>query len=132
MNTTVLGRARLWTLIAAVVLGAGLWPATSLRFALGVLLTAAWAAGGFWLLETLLRCVLVPPGRPRATGRIVLVAAGKVLLYGVAVWALWVRAFPPVSLLIGFSLLLVALVVVSTTVRRSAPPARPQPRGEDA
>ncbi len=132
MNATVLSRARIWTLVAAVLLAGGLWPATTGRFALGVLLTAGWAVASFWLLEGLMRRALVPPGTPRATGRIVLLATGKFLLYGVALWVLWARAFPPVSHLIGFSLLLVVLVAVAATARRSAPPARPQPRGEDA
>jgi len=132
VNSTVLSRARTGTLAAAVLLGAGLWPATSGRFALGVALTAGWAVLSLWLLEGLMRRALVPSGTPRQTGRIVLLAAGKFLLYGMAVWALWARWFPPTSLLIGFSLLLVVLVAASATARRSARAVRPQPRGDDA
>ncbi len=132
MNAKVLRWARLGTLVAAVLLGAGLWPAVSGRFALGVVLMAGWATLGLRLLEALMRRALVPPGTPRDTGRIVLLAGGKLLLYAVALWAVWARLFPPTSLLIGFSLLLAALVVASATTRPSARTATPRPRGEDA
>lgn len=132
MNSVILKRARLWTMIVAAGLSFVLAFTVSPRYALGVFLTAVWAAAGFWVLEGLTRRALVPPGCPRATGAIALLACGKVLLYGVAVWVLLARVFPPTSHLIGFSLLLIALVAVAGLSRRSAPQGRQTPRGTDA
>jgi hypothetical protein len=132
VNSVILKRARLWTMIVAAGLSFGLAVTVSPRYALGVFLTATWAAAGFWMLEGLTRRALLPPGSPRAIGAIATLAAGKVLLYGVAVWALLAQVFPPTSHLIGFSLLLIALVAVAGFSRRAAPEGRKPPRGTDA
>jgi hypothetical protein len=130
LNEAILRRTRLWTTITA----AGLALATALLvsplFAAGLLLTALWAVAGFWILEKLLRAALVPAGH-RRNG---LVIAGwglaKLGVYGLALWAVLAGRFPPVSLLVGFTLLLVVLVGVGIA---SAPGRMGQParRGDD-
>lgn len=132
MNGAILKRTRQLTLIVAAGLSAALAFLVSPRFALGVFATAAWATAGFWMLDGLTKRALVPPGSPRATGPIAALAAGKVLLYGVAVWALMSGAFPPVSCLIGFSLLLIVLLAVAAFTRHHAPGGPTATRGHDA
>jgi len=132
VTSALLRQARLWTLAAAAGLSLVLAKAVSPRYGLGVLLTAVWATAGFWLLEGLARRALVPPGSPRSGGTIALLAAGKIVLYGVAVWVLMAGIFPPVSHLIGFSLLLAVLVAVSALARGRFRAGRPPTRGDDA
>ena len=132
MNGAILKRTRLATLIVAAGLSIALAFLVSPRYALWVFLTAGWATAGFWMLDGLARRALVPPGSPRATGPIAALVAGKVLLYGVAVWALFARIFPPTSHLIGFSLLLIVLLAVTALTRHHAPKGPTQPRGHDA
>jgi hypothetical protein len=90
----------------ARALGAG-WD-----FALGILGSALWAVAGFTLVEWLVRAALLPPGAPRPRGRIALLVAAKLVLYALAAWVLLAGLIPPLSCVLGFSLLLLALVVV--------------------
>lgn len=131
MNEAILRRTRLWTLLAAVALAAATGLAVSPLFGAGLLLTAVWAVAGFWILEKLLRAALVPPGAPRRGFAVAAWGAAKAGIYALALWALLARRFPPVSHLIGFSLLLVVLVAVAAA--GSAGRARqPAARGDDA
>ncbi len=130
MNEAILKRARLWTVAAGALLSLVCLFAVSFRFAAGLLVTAIWAAAGFYVLERLLRAVVVPPGTPRHGLAALGWGAAKLAIYGLAVAALIERPFPPVSHLIGFSLLLVALVAagVSARPRDGGQPLR---RGDD-
>lgn len=132
MNGAILKRTRLGTLAAAALLTIplGLW--LSWRFAAGFAATGLWAIAGFWALEGLTRRALVPPGAPRPLGPVAVLALAKVVLYGLAVWVLFARVFPPVSHLLGFSLLLVVLVVSAVAARGRARSADPTVRGDGA
>ena len=132
MIDSTLRHARLGTLAAAAALSLALGVVVSPRYGAGVMVTAIWAVAGFWLLEALTRRTLVPAGTPRPLGAIAALAAAKVVLYGIAVWALLARVFPVTSHLIGFSLLLGALLVASAVGRRAraGAPARRAP-GEE-
>jgi len=114
----ILARTRAGTVIAAL-LAAGLARALGAewRFAAGVLGTALWAVAGFTLIERLVRVALLPPGSPRPRGRIALLVTAKLALYGLAVWVLLAGWIPPLSSVLGFSLLLLALVVVGLAAR---------------
>lgn len=112
MNELVLKRTQLWTLAAAVGLSLILWFTVTPRFALGTLLTALWAVAGFRALEGLIRAALLPRGTRRDVRGILIWAAAKLAVYGLAIWAVLKSPFAATSHLIGFSLLLVVLVVV--------------------
>ncbi len=129
MNTDLLRVTRLWTLIIAVAAAGGLAATGHGRFGLGVLGTAAWAVAGFTLVELLVRAALVPPDRPRPAGRIALLVAGKLALYGLGAWALLSGAVPPLSSVVGFSLLLGVLVAVAIAVRPTLTGATARQKG---
>ena len=99
--------------IAAVVL----WFAHSPGFGLGVFLTALWAVTGFYALERLLREAAVPPGTPRNGFAIVIWGFVKLAVYGLAVWVLFSRPFPVMSHLVGFTILMVFLVILGASAR---------------
>ena len=130
MSETILRRTRLGTLAAAVVGAAILVPTVSTRFAAGFLITALWAVAGFWILERLLKVVIVSPGTPRRGWTVTAWLMAKFALYGLAVWGLLQQIFPALSHIFGFTLLLVVLVIAGTTAggRDAGQPAR---RGND-
>ena len=115
MNTTLLlKRAKLWTLAAAVAAALVLnGRVGDDRFVFGVLGSAVWAVLSFWVVEGLVRLTLVPPGSPRRGAAIARLIAAKVALYGVAFWVLLAGVVPPLSCVLGFSLLLIVLVVLA-------------------
>ncbi len=132
MNDGTLRRARVWTLAVAAGLSLVLGIAVSPRYGVGVLVTAVWATAGFWLIEALARRALVPAGTARPIGAILALAGAKILLYGLAVWVLLARLFPVTSHLVGFSLLLLSLLVVTAASRRRGRSGAATPRGNDA
>jgi len=114
----ILGKTRLGTVIAALLAaGLSLMLGAGSRFGLGVLGSALWAVAGFTLIEKLVRTALLPPGTPRPRGRIALLIGAKLALYGLAAWALLAGLIPPLSCVLGFSLLLLALVVAGLLSR---------------
>jgi hypothetical protein len=126
LNEAVLKKTRLWTLAVATGLSLIFGIVFSIRFAAGIFLTALWAVAGFWALEGLLRSAIVPPGVRRNSRSVLLWAAAKIAVYGLAIWAVLRSPFPPVSHLIGFTLLLVVLVVVGAS---ALPPGAGQTSG---
>jgi len=117
MSRKILARVRLWTIFLALAVSAVLWGAVGPEFAKGTLATALWAVAGFWALEGLLRTVAVPPGTPRNGFAVILWMAAKVGLYGIAFWVLFSQPFPALSHAVGFTLLMVVLVVVGARAR---------------
>ncbi len=113
MNSPILRRTRLWTLAAAVAISLAMSSRVETRFLLGFLGSAVWAALGFWAVELLVRHALVPPGHPRNGRAVGLLVLGKAALYGVALWVLLADMVPAMSCILGFSLLLVVLVVAA-------------------
>ena len=117
MSRNILARVRLWTILVALAVSAALWVAVGPDFAKGTLATALWAVAGFWALEGLLRSAAVPPGAPRNGFAVVLWIAAKVGLYGIAIWVLFSQPFPALSHAVGFTLLMVVLVVLGARAR---------------
>jgi len=99
-------------------------------FALGFAVTSIWAVTGFWVLERLLREVVVPPGQPRDIFRCVAWTAAKLGLYAVGAWGLITHPFPAMSYALGLTLLLVVLVVVGIAARPRVT-NQPARRGDD-
>ncbi|MBU0741241.1 hypothetical protein KKG45_10795 [bacterium] len=130
MNSTVLRKARLWTLAAATVISLVLGRLTDARFALGFLGSAAWAVIGFWLVEALIRRALVPPAVGRNRGAIALLVAGKLALYALALWILLSGIAPAMSCLYGFSLILIVLVITVLAIRPGLSAERLSERGD--
>lgn len=126
MNASLLRRTRLWTLAAAVAAALVLNGRTEDRFVYGVLGSAVWAVLSFWVVEGLVKLALVPPGTPRPAGAIARLIVAKAALYGVAFWVLLAGLVPPLSCILGFSLLLIVLVaiaIVGKPTLRFGPPA---------
>ena len=117
MGQNVLARVQIWTILLALALSVVLVFAVSPQFALGVFLTALWATAGLFFLEKLLRSAVLPPGEPRNIFAIFLWGFAKLAIYGVAVWVLFSRPFPPLSHAVGFTLMMVVLVVVGARAR---------------
>ena len=117
MSRNILARVRIWTIFLALALSAVLWAAVGPQFAKGTLATALWAVAGFWALEGLLRSAAVPPGKPRNGFAVTLWIAAKVGLYGIAIWVLFSQPFPALSHAVGFTLLMVVLVVIGARAR---------------
>jgi hypothetical protein len=113
----ILARAQLVTIFLALALSAVLGFVISWTFALGVFLTALWAVAGFYALEKLLRCAVLPPGEPRNIFTVFLWGFAKLAVYAVAVWVLFFRPFPPLSHAVGFTLMMIVLVVVGARAR---------------
>jgi len=105
------------TILVALVGALVAWAAISAEFALGLFLTALWAVAGLRALEGLLRSAVLPPGTPRNGFAVFLWILVKLTVYGVAVWVLFFRPFPVLSHAVGFTLLMVVLVVVGARVR---------------
>lgn len=126
MNASLLRRTRLWTLAAAVAAALVLNGRVEDRFVYGVLGSAVWAVLSFRVVEGLVKLALVPPGTPRPAGAIVGLIVAKAALYGVAFWVLLAGLVPPLSCILGFSLLLIVLVaiaIVGKPTLRFGPPA---------
>jgi len=131
VNEAILQKTRMWTLAATVVVGLGCGFLISWRFALGFAVSSIWAVAGFWVLERLLRAVVVPPGTARHTFRCVAWTAAKLALYGVAAWGLLTHPFPAMSYALGLTLLLLVLVAVGVTTR-PRDDNQPARRGDNA
>ena len=117
MSQNLLARVQLWTIFFALALSAVLGFVVSASFGLGVFLTALWAVAGLFALEKLLRCAVLPPGEPRNVFAIFLWGLAKLAVYGIAVWVLFSRPFPAISHAVGFTLMMVVLVVVGARAR---------------
>ncbi len=117
MSQNLLARAQLWTIFLALAVSIALAFVVSPAFALGVFLTALWAAAGLFALEKLLRSAVLPPGEPRNIFAIFLWGFAKLAIYGIAVWVLFSRPLPPLSHAVGFTLMMVVLVVVGARAR---------------
>jgi hypothetical protein len=130
VNEAILKKTRLWTIVVAAGVSLIVWLTVSVHFAAGVFVTALWAVVGFWALDRLLRAALVPPGSRRNIFAVIAWGVAKLTIYGLAIWALLARPFPAISHVIGFTLLLVVLVVIGITAmpRGISQPAR---RGDD-
>ena len=131
MTQNLLARVYLWTILVALACGLVAWFTISLDFGLGIFLTAVWAVAGFRTLEGLLRSAVLPPGTPRNIFATILWVLAKLGVYGIAVWVLFSRPFPPVSHAVGFTLMLVVLVVLGAK-SRSQEIHQSTPRGDDA
>ncbi len=131
MNQNLLARVYLWTILVALACGLVFGFAISSSFGIGVFLTAVWAVAGFRALEGLLRSAVVPPGSQRNIFAIILWVLAKLGIYGIAVWMLFSRPFPPVSHAVGFTLMLVVLVIFGAQAR-SDEIRQSTPRGDDA
>lgn len=93
------------------------WFAISPGFGLGVFLTALWAVAGFWVLEKLLRSAALPPGTPKNGFAVALWVVAKLAIYGLAVWVLFSRPLPVLSHVVGFTILMVVLVILGAGAR---------------
>lgn len=103
--------------MVAAVAGAAFWFLQSPGFGLGVFLTALWAVAGFYALERLLKEAALPPGRPKNVFAIGLWLIAKLAIYAVAVWVLFSRPLPVLSHVVGFSILMVILVILGASAR---------------
>lgn len=103
--------------MVAAVVGVAFWFLKSPGFGLGVFLTALWAVAGFYALERLLREAALPPGTPKNVFAIGLWAVAKLAIYAVAVWVLFSRPLPVLSHVVGFSILMVILVILGAGAR---------------
>ena len=74
-------------------------------------------AAGLLALEKLLRCAVLPPGEPRNVFALFLWGFAKLAVYGLAVWVLFSRPFPAISHAVGFTLMMVVLVVAGARAR---------------
>lgn len=117
MNEKLLARVRLWTILVSLFASAVAFFAISFEFALGIFLTALWAVAGLLVLERLLRAAVLPPGAPRNLFAIAQWGAAKIAVYGVAVWVLFSRPLPALSHAVGFTLMMVTLVVLGAQAR---------------
>ena len=117
MSQNLLVRVQIWTIILALVCSLALWGAVSFAFAAGVFLTALWAVAGFFCLGRLLQAAVLPPGTQRNGFLVIIWAVAKLAVYGLAVWVLFSRPFPPLSHAVGFTLLLVVIVVLGVGAR---------------
>lgn len=130
MNFTILKQARIGALAAAAIVFAAIGPLYDFGFAAGILATAVWGAAGFMVIEGLVRAALLPTGSERPRGRIALLVGGKLGLYGIAIWALLKGIVAPIPAMIGFSFLLVALVVATLWQRPRVGAVRTEEREE--
>ncbi|MBU8869758.1 MAG: hypothetical protein KOO60_02675 [Gemmatimonadales bacterium] len=134
MNGSLLAKVRIWTTASAIFIASISWFAVSPEFGLGVFLTALWAVAGFWTLEKILRQAARPPGTPRNGFAIALWIVAKLAIYGLAVWVLFSRPLPVFSHVVGFSILMVILVILGANARADEikKPRQPTEQGDDA
>ncbi len=130
-TTSILARTRRWTLAAAAAGTAVMFLAATPRAALSFLGAALWGVVGFWLLERLVRLALVPAGEPRDRRALLLLMAGKAALYAAGIWVLLSGVASLQACALGFSLLLVMLVVVGIMLRPGLQLPRTEPRSRD-
>ena len=130
MNQSLLARVRLWTILVALMCSLATWSTVSSAFAQGVFITALWAAVGLFVLEKLLRAAVVPPGAPRNQFAVFIWGFAKLAVYGLTVPVLLLRPFPALSHAVGFTLLMVVLVVFGARAR-SEEIAQATGRGDD-
>ena len=114
------------TILVAAAVSLALRFAVSPQFALGTFLTALWAVVWFRSTEGLLRAAVQPKGAPRNERAILLWGAVKLAVYGLAVWVLFSRPFPALSHAVGFTLMMVALVVGGARLRSPRQPGLPR------
>jgi uncharacterized membrane protein len=119
VNEKFLAQVRLWTILVALSVSAVVFFAISFAFALGIFLTAVWAAAGLLVLERLLRAAIVPRGSSRDGWAIFLWSAAKIAIYAVAVWVLFSRPLPVLSHAVGFTLMMVIMVGLGARARSS-------------
>jgi hypothetical protein len=117
LSQNVLAKVQLGTILIALPSAIVLWFAVSFDFGAGVFLTALWAVAGFRALEGLLRAAIVPEGTLRNEFAVILWLLAKLAVYAIAVWVLFSRPFPAVSHAVGFTILMVVLVVVGARHR---------------
>ena len=129
MPHSPLAPVRSWTIFVSALAALAAWWQISANFALGVFLTALWAIAGFSALEGVLRAGVRPPGQTRDMRALLFWGAVKLAVYGLAVWVLFSRPFPALSHAVGFTLMMVVLVVVGATSGALKPQA--DPRQED-
>lgn len=131
MNFSIIKKARIATVVAALVgfILTGLL--LDFGFAGSFLATALWGAAGFWLIEGLVRLALLPPGQSRPRGRILALVCGKMSLYAIALWALLKGVVAPIPAMLGFSLLLVALVITTLLERPKLQTSRSEVQEDD-
>ena len=131
MSATILGKVRLWTLVSALLISAGLFKFVDARFVYGFLGSAVWTVIGFWLVEALIRQALRPSSVGRDRRAIALLAVGKAALYAGGTWILLAGIVPAMSCLYGVSLILVVLVITVLVIRPSLALQGPSERGND-
>ena len=126
MPHSPLAPIQFWTIFVAAIAAAAAWLYISSDFAWGLFLTALWATVGFRALEGILRAGVRPRGMPRDERALLFWSAVKLIVYGLAVWVLFSRPFPPLSHAVGFTLMMAVLVVVGATSRANHRPAGPR------
>jgi len=126
----ILQKTRWWTLLCAVVISLIFGFTFSLEFAAGFFVTVLWAVTGFWVLERLLRAVVVPPGTRRNKWITGSWLAAKLALYALAIWGLFQEQFPVMSHVLGLTLLLVVLVTAGIFAGQASA-SQPAQRGDD-
>jgi len=131
MDRRMFRRAQLWTLAGGVACGAVVAALFSLPHGLGVLAGATWSALNLRVLEGLIGAAIVPRDAQRDLPRVVLWFSAKIGVYGLAFWILIVRPFPAIGMVVGLTVMLIALVLAGLT-GRSAAPREATPRGDDA
>jgi len=117
MTHSLLARVRIWTTLIAAVAGVVFWFLHSPGFGLGVFVTALWAVAGFYALEKVLKQAALPPGTPKNVFAIGIWIVAKLAIYAVAIWVLFSRPLPVFSHVVGFSILMVVLVVLGASAR---------------
>jgi hypothetical protein len=130
LNEAILHETRTWTVLAGAATAVVCGFAISWNFSLGLGLTVLWAVAGFFTLEKLLRSLVVAPGQRRRLWTGLCWLAAKLALYGLALWGLLERRFPPLSHVLGLTLLLIVLVAVGAT-QGSRGGAQPERQGDD-
>jgi len=130
VSSTLLRKARLWTLAVAIVAALVMSRFTDTRFVLGFLGSAVWSVIGFWLVEALIRKALLPAEAGRDRGAIAWLVAGKVALYAGGIWVLLRGFVPAMSCIYGVSLILIVLVITVLVIRPSLAPERLAERGD--
>jgi len=131
MDRRLLRRAQLGTVaggLSAGLVTALLWTPS---LALGVIVGAVWAALNLRVLEGVIAAAVVPRDADRDLRRVFLWLLAKFSVYGLAFWILIVRPFPAVGMIVGLTIMLIALVLAGLT-GRSAVLREATPRGDDA
>ena len=117
MPQSPLAPTQFWTIFVAAIAALAAWLWISPDFAWGLFLTSLWATVGFRALEGILRAGVRPKGQPRDERKLLLWSALKLTVYGLAVWVLFLRPFPVLSHVAGFTILMVALVILGAGAR---------------